>query len=83
MTTPPKPARFDLPNLGIGVGLRTAHYAHVLETRPKVDWFEIISENYMDTRGRPLWVLDQVAERHPIVMHGVSTGARTRSTANT
>ncbi len=64
--------RFDLPDLGIGVGLRTVHFAHVLEKRPAVDWFEIISENFMDTGGRPIWVLDQIAERYPIVMHGVS-----------
>ena len=64
--------RFGLPGLGIGVGLRTVHYGHVLREEPAVDWFEIISENYMETRGRPLYVLDQVAERYPVVMHGVS-----------
>jgi uncharacterized protein (UPF0276 family) len=64
--------RFGLPNLGIGVGLRTTHYQHILDERPKVDWFEIISENYLETAGRPLHVLDQIAERYPIVMHGVS-----------
>jgi uncharacterized protein (UPF0276 family) len=64
--------RFGFPNLGIGLGLRTAHYAHVLEHEPVVDWFEILSENYMQTRGRPLHFLDRVAERYPIVMHGVS-----------
>jgi uncharacterized protein (UPF0276 family) len=64
--------RFSLPNLGIGVGLRTRHYAHILEHAPAVDWFEVISENYLQTRGRPLYFLDRVAERYPIVMHGVS-----------
>ncbi len=64
--------RFSLPNLGVGVGLRTTHYNHILTNRPAVDWFEIISENYMQTEGRPLHVLDQVAEQYPIVMHGVS-----------
>ena len=59
-------------HLGYGVGLRTAHYAHILEHWPTVDWFEIISENYLDTRGRPRHVLRQVAERYPVVMHGVS-----------
>ncbi|QDV69688.1 hypothetical protein Poly24_34050 [Rosistilla carotiformis] len=58
--------------LGLGVGLRTAHFAHILEHQPAVDWFEIISENFMDCQGRPLYVLDQIAERYPIVMHGVS-----------
>lgn len=64
--------RFGMPELGIGIGLRTVHYAHILETSPDIDWFEILSENYMLTEGRPLAVLDQVAERYPIAMHGVS-----------
>lgn len=66
------PSRFNLPNLGIGVGLRTVHFAHVLSQKPAVDVFEILSENFMDTGGRPVHVLDRVAERYPIVMHGVS-----------
>lgn len=64
--------RFNLPNLGIGLGLRTVHYAHILERRPPVAWFEIISENFMQTEGKPLYFLDAIAERYPIVMHGVS-----------
>ena len=64
--------RFGLPDLGFGVGLRTVHFGQVLGQRPDVDWFEILSENFMDTGGRPMWVLDQIAERYPIVMHGVS-----------
>src|SRR5476651_1258076 len=64
--------RWGLPNLGVGVGLRTTHYQHILTTRPAVAWLEIISENYMQTAGRPLHVLDTLAERYPLVMHGVS-----------
>ena len=64
--------RFGLPDLGIGVGLRTVHFEHILAERPGVDWFEAISENFLDTGGRPLYVLDQVAERYPVVLHGVS-----------
>ncbi len=64
--------RWGLPDLGVGVGLRTVHYPYILEKNPEVDFFEVLSENYMDTGGRPLWVLDQVAERYPIVLHGVS-----------
>ena len=59
-------------NLGLGVGLRTAHFAYILEHAPAVDWFEIISENFIDSLGRPRYVLDQIAERYPVVMHGVS-----------
>ena len=64
--------RWNLSDLGLGVGLRTVHYGHILTKKPPVDWFEILSENYMDTEGRPLYVLDQVAERYPVVLHGVS-----------
>lgn len=59
-------------NLGLGVGLRTVHFSHILDQQPAVDWFEIISENFMDSQGRPRAVLEQIAERYPIVMHGVS-----------
>ena len=59
-------------HLGYGVGLRSVHYPHILQQQPQVDWFEIISENYLDSRGRPRYVLEQIAERYPIVMHGVS-----------
>ena len=58
--------------LGFGVGLRTAHFQAVLDQAPAVDWFEAITENFLDSRGRPRFVLDQVAERHPVALHGVS-----------
>ena len=60
------------PRLGCGIGLRREHYEYVLDHWPSVDWFEIISENFMVPGGRPLWTLDQVCERYPLVMHGVS-----------
>jgi uncharacterized protein len=66
------PNRWNLPDLGLGLGLRTRHFNHILEKWPAVDWFEIMSENFLDTEGRPLYILDQIAERYPIVMHGVS-----------
>ena len=50
-------------NYGVGIGLRVPHYNHILERKPVVDWFEIISENYMDSSGRPRYVLEQIAER--------------------
>ena len=64
--------RSDFPFLGFGVGLRRPHYTHILETHPAVDWFEVISENFMVPGGRPLEVLEKVRERYPIVLHGVS-----------
>jgi hypothetical protein len=66
--------RWGFPDLGVGIGLRTVHYGEILGTRPAVDWFEVLSENYMDTGGRPAWILDQVAERYPVALHGVSLG---------
>ena len=64
--------RLGYPHLGLGVGLRTVHFDYILKNRPAVDWFEVISENFMDSRGRPRYVLEQIADRYPIVMHGVS-----------
>jgi len=64
--------RLGHPHLGLGVGLRTVHFDYILSQQPKVDWFEVISENFMDSHGRPRYVLEQVAERYPVVMHGVS-----------
>lgn len=66
------PNRWNLPDLGFGVGLRSVHYRHILEQHPPVDWFEIISETYLGSKGRVRYVLDQVAERYPVVLHGVS-----------
>ena len=57
---------------GIGIGLRIPHYQHILEKKPVVDWFEIISENYMIDGGRPLAILDQILEQYKVVQHGVS-----------
>ena len=65
-------ARLGLPHLGLGVGLRSVHFPYLLQHWPPVDWFEIISENFMDSHGRPRYVLEQLAERYRIVMHGVS-----------
>ena len=62
----------DLPRLGLGIGLRSSHFGHITSEWPAVDWFEAISENFMDSGGRPGWVIRQVAERYPVVLHGVS-----------
>ena len=64
--------RFGLPDLGLGLGLRSVHYPAILESWPPVDFFEILSENYLATEGRPVHVVEQVAERYPVVLHGVS-----------
>lgn len=60
------------PFLGFGLGLRTDHYQYIIDNKPPVDWFEIISENYMVPGGKPLAHLDKIRQDYPIVMHGVS-----------
>lgn len=65
--------RLGLPNLGLGVGLRNKHFPYLLSNEdPLVDWFEIISENFMDNYGYARYALERIAEKRPIVMHGVS-----------
>ncbi|MDH3670612.1 MAG: DUF692 domain-containing protein [Gammaproteobacteria bacterium] len=66
------PRHHNRPYLGFGLGLRTTHYEAVLSDRPPVDWFEILSENYLVPGGKPLYYLDRVREHYPMVMHGVS-----------
>ena len=66
------PTIADLPRLGLGLGLRSVHFEEILSRRPAVGWFEAISENFMDSGGRPRAVIREVAEHYPIVLHGVS-----------
>lgn len=58
--------------LGYGLGLRPVYYDEIFATRPAVDWFEIISENYMLAGGKPVAMLERVRADYPVVMHGVS-----------
>jgi len=58
--------------LGFGLGLRTDHYEAILETRPRVDWFEALTENYLVPGGKPLHYLDRIRADYPLVLHGVS-----------
>ena len=61
------------PYLGFGLGLRPEHYQDILDNKPKqIDWFEILSENYMVEGGKPLYYLDAIRQDYPMVMHGVS-----------
>lgn len=58
--------------LGFGLGLRTAHYEEILAGHPGVDWFELLTENYLVPGGKPLHYLDRIRADYPVVMHGVS-----------
>ena len=60
------------PFYGYGLGLRTEHFDAVLTENPAVDWFEIISENFMVAGGKPRHYLDSIRARFPLAMHGVS-----------
>ncbi|MEE9452731.1 MAG: DUF692 domain-containing protein [Gammaproteobacteria bacterium] len=60
------------PYLGFGLGLRTKHYAYILEHKPPLDWLEVVSENYFSEGGRPLYYLDEIRAHYSMVMHGVS-----------
>ncbi len=60
------------PSLGFGIGLRREHYDEALGGTPGCDWFEAISENYMDSGGRPLAVLEQVRRDRPVALHGIA-----------
>ena len=64
--------KIDRSFLGYGLGLRTEYYETILNSQPDVDWFEILSENYMVEGGKALYYLDAIRERFPVVMHGVS-----------
>lgn len=60
------------PPLGFGLGLRVPHFEHVLQHKPAVDWFEVLSENYMVAGGKPRYYLNKIREHYPLAMHGVS-----------
>jgi len=63
----------------VGVGLRPTHYPHLLSSpRTRVDWFEAISENYMDSEGRPIAVLERIRADYPVGLHGVSLSIGSR-----
>jgi uncharacterized protein (UPF0276 family) len=64
--------REKLPNLGIGIGLRVPHYETIFQEMPEIDWFEIISENFMVDGGKPIENLERILQRYPVVQHGVS-----------
>lgn len=74
------PARPTSASPGFGLGLRTSHYAEILAATPAdtgIDWFEILSENYLTGGGKPLAMLDAIRRDYPMAMHGVSMSVGT------
>jgi len=67
-------SRHGIPDLGVGVGFRAKHARHVIDggSTQHVDWFEIVSENYMVSGGRPMSDLAKLRERFTVIPHGVS-----------
>ncbi|MBS4165650.1 UPF0276 protein [Neochlamydia sp. AcF65] len=64
----------NIPNLGIGIGLRHVHYEDIFRLQPEIDWFEIISENFMVEGGKPLENLEKILAKYQVVQHGVALG---------
>ena len=69
--------------LGFGLGLRTDHFQEVIDTKPTVDWFEVVSENFMVNGGKPKHYLHTIRESYPMVMHGVSLSIGSTDPLNT
>ena len=59
---------------GVGVGLRAPHYRTFLETRPRVGWLEVHSENVLSRSGRDWDVLRTLRRDYPVSLHGVGLG---------
>ncbi|HAT9720364.1 TPA: DUF692 family protein, partial [Legionella pneumophila subsp. pneumophila] len=72
MEVSPNKSDQKLPYLGFGLGLRPNYYEEILTSKPDLDWFEILTENYLIPGGKPLYYLDKIREHYSIVMHGVS-----------
>ncbi|HAT2066364.1 TPA: DUF692 domain-containing protein [Legionella pneumophila] len=72
MEVSPNKSAQKLPYLGFGLGLRPNYYEEILTSKPDLDWFEILTENYLIPGGKPLYYLDKIREHYSIVMHGVS-----------
>lgn len=64
--------KHSIPNLGIGIGLRVPHYEDIFRDTPPIDWFEIISENFMEGEGKPQENLERILALYPVVLHGVT-----------
>ena len=67
--TPPLDERAPV---GVGIGLRRAHFQPYLASSRRVDWVEIIPEAFLDSGGLSGRALDVACERGPVIPHGVS-----------
>ncbi|MEB3340825.1 DUF692 domain-containing protein [Okeania sp.] len=56
---------------GAGIGLRSVHYQYILSQKPKINWFEVLSDNYLCAGGLPLFNLEKIRQNYPVTLHGV------------
>jgi uncharacterized protein (UPF0276 family) len=71
-----------LPDGAVGIGLRPPHYRALAEGEARledapagqgtVDYVEVIADNFMNGAAAPLYWLDRVRERTPIVVHSLA-----------
>src|SRR6476469_7415676 len=57
---------------GFGLGLRPRHYQELAAGSGRVDWLELLTENYLVPGGKPLAFAERLRARYPMTMHGVS-----------
>lgn len=56
---------------GTGLGLRPCHYSYIEKERPKIPWFEALSDNYLHHHGPGLMHLEKIRNLYPMTFHGV------------
>src|SRR5208337_4753828 len=73
---------------GVGIGLRIPHYRHILEQKPVVDWFEIISKlhdrwwpPFGCTRSHPRTISRRATWRFDVLRVGRASEPRTSAAA--
>jgi uncharacterized protein len=64
--------RLELPDLGLGVGLRAPHVREILRTRPALGFLELLTENHLRIDARRAERTDALAAAYPVLLHGVS-----------
>lgn len=62
---------FNLPAFGAGAGLRHSHFEEIIRTRPECDWFEVITENFINYGGWARECLREINRHYPLIAHGV------------
>lgn len=56
----------------LGLGLRPSHYNDILSSRPSIDFFECITEDFIHCAGDDFDILQKIRADYPVSLHGVS-----------